>query len=57
MKKYEGSVWAIHSIYNQLVISEISPCKENSFLPLAKELRHPTKGLTDIQNHDNEWFR
>ena len=55
---HEGSVWTINSILkHQLVISEINPCKESSYFPVHKELRYLMKGLINIQNEDNEYFR
>ena len=38
-------------------LSEIASCKGSSYFPLPKELRNPVKGLIDIENQNNEYFR
>ena len=44
--------------YNiNLSSQEIAPFEGSSYFPLPKELRNPMKGLTNIQNKNNECFR
>ena len=52
-----GSGWIADSILNQyLNISSYNPLNGSTYCKLPKELCHPMKGLTNIQNNDNKCF-
>ena len=51
----EGSGWIIEEIYNQyLNVSSYSPLIESTYIELPNELKHPKKGLINIQNDHNK---
>ena len=53
----EGSGWNVEEIHNQyLNISSYSPLIESTYIELPKELKHPMKGLINIQNDDDRCF-
>ena len=55
---YEESGFPINSIIqHQHLVSEIALCEGNFYFPLPKKLIHPMKGLINIQNEEDEWFR
>ena len=55
---YEESGFPINSIIqHQHLVSEMALCEGNFYFPLPKTLIHPMKGLINIQNEEDEWFR
>ena len=53
----EGSGWIVESIDGQyLNISAHSPLVGSTYIKLLDELKHPMKGLINIQNDDNKCF-
>ena len=53
----EGSGWIIEEIHNQsLNVSSYSPLIGSTCIELPNELKHPKKGLINIQNDDNKYF-
>ena len=53
----EGSGWIIEEIHNQyLNVSSYIPLTGNTYIKLPNELKHPKKGLINIQNDDNNCF-
>ena len=53
----EGSGWIIEEIHNQyLNVSSHIQLTENTYIKLPNELKHPKKGLTNIENDDNKCF-
>ena len=44
-------------IHHQHIVSEIAPCKGSSSFPLTKEVNNSMRGLINIQNVDNEYFK
>ena len=53
-----GSGWTISSIDEHFLNTVVyEPMKGNSYIPLPVELRNSAKGLINIQNKDNEYFR
>lgn len=55
---YEVSGWTNNSeIRNQLVILEVISCRASYYFSLIEKLRNQRKGLTNIQNKVNEWFK
>ena len=55
MKNRVGLLIQYYNI--NLLSQEIAPFEGSSYFPLPKELRNPMKGLTNIQNKNNECFR
>jgi len=54
----EGSGWMVDKINDHyLNIIKYKPLKGKSYFQLPKEIRHPMKGLINVQNKDNECFR
>ena len=52
-----GSVWIVEEICNQyLNISSHLPLTGSTYIRLPDELKHPMKGLINIQNSDNKCF-
>ena len=52
-----GSGWIVEEIYNQYVnISSYLPLNGDTYIKLPNELKHPMKGLINIQNNDNKCF-
>ena len=52
-----GSGWIVEEIYRQyLNISSYLPLSGSIYIKLPIELRHPMKGLINIQNNDNKCF-
>ena len=52
-----GSGWIVEEIYSQyLNISSYLLLSRNTYIKLPIELRHPMKGLINIQNNDNKCF-
>ena len=52
-----GSGWIVEEIYSQyLNISSYLPLNGSTYIKLPVELRHPMKGLINIQNNDNKCF-
>ena len=53
----EGSGWLIDSVNSEYVnISKYFPLLGSSYIEFPKELKHPKKGLINIQNNDNRCF-
>ena len=54
----KGSDWIIDSVIDHIIsIPKYNPLAESSYIKFSKELGHPTKGLINIQNiDDNECF-
>ena len=53
----EGSGWTISSVDNHYVnLTQYQPLKGGSYLELPTELKHPNKGLINLQNKDNCCF-
>ena len=56
--RMKNRVGLLIQYYNiNLLSQEIAPFEGSSYFPLPKELRNPMKGLTNIQNKNNECFR
>ena len=54
----EGSGWTIESVDNHyLNVVQYQPMKGSSYIELPQELRHHRKGLINMKNKDNEFFR
>ena len=54
----EGSGWTVQSVDNHyLNIVIYKPMKGSSYIQLPSELRNSAKGLINMKNEDNEWFR
>ena len=54
----EGSGWTVESVNEQYInIVRYEPLKGPSYIELPPELRNPAKGLINLQNKDNEYFR
>ena len=54
----EGSGWTIQSIENHYInIVNYDPLKGSSYIKLPQELRNSAKGLINMKNKDNEYFR
>ena len=54
----EGSGWSIGSVDNHyLNIVKYQPLKGSNYMILPTELRNSSKGLINIKNDDNEYFR
>ena len=52
-----GSGWIAEKIYSQyLNISFYLPLSGSTYIKLPDELKHPMKGLINIQNNDNKCF-
>ena len=52
-----GSGWIVEEIYSQyLNLSSYLPLSGSTYIKLPKELRHPMKGLINIENNDNKCF-
>ena len=52
-----GSGWIVQEIINQyLNVSSYLPLGGSTYIKLPVELRHPMKGLINIQNNDNKYF-
>ena len=52
-----GSGWIVEEIYNQyLNISSYLPISGSTYIKLPNELKHPMKGLINIQSDDNKVF-
>ena len=53
----EGSGWTISSVDSHYInLTQYQPLKGGSYLELPTELKHPNKGLTNLQNKDNCCF-
>ena len=53
----EGSGWIVESINGEYVnISMYSQLIGSSFIELPNKLKHPKKGLINIENNDNKCF-
>ena len=53
----EGSGWTISSVDNHFInLTQYQPLKGGSYLELPTELKHPNKGLINLQNKDNCCF-
>ena len=53
----QGSGWIVKSLEGfYLNVSSYSPLIGSTYINLPSELRHPMKGLIDIQNNDNKCF-
>ena len=53
----EGSGWTISSVENHFVnLTQYQPLKGSSYIELPEELKHPNKGLINLQNKDNCCF-
>ena len=53
----EGSGWTISSVENHFVnLTQYQPLKGGSYLELPTELKHPNKGLINLQNKDDCCF-
>ena len=51
------SGWIVEEIYSQyLNISSYLPLSGSAYIKLPNELKHPIKGLINIQNNDNKYF-
>ena len=54
----EGSGWVIHQIDNHYInATTYKPLNGSSYIELPMELRNPKKGLINIKNEDDEYFR
>ena len=54
----EGSGWTIESVDNHyLNVVKYEPMKGSSYIKLLQELRNSAKGLINMKNEDNEYFR
>ena len=52
-----GSGWIVEEIISQyLNISSYLPLSGSTYIKLPVELRHPMKGLINIENNDNKGF-
>ena len=52
-----GSGWIVEEIISQFLnISSYRPLNGSTYIKLSVELRHPMKGLINIQNNDNKCF-
>ena len=52
-----GSGWIVEEIISQyLNLSSYLPLSESTYIKLPNELKHPMKGLINIQNDDNRSF-
>ena len=52
-----GSGWTISSVDNHFVnLTQYQPLKGSSYIELPEELKHPNKGLINLQNKDNCCF-
>ena len=52
-----GSGWIVEEIISQyLNLSSYLPLNASTYLEFPAELRHPMKGLINIQNNDNKCF-
>ena len=52
-----GSGWVVEEIYSQyLNVSFYLPLSGSTYIKLRNELKHPMKGLINIQNNDNKCF-
>ena len=52
-----GSGWIVEEIISQFLnISSYRPLNGSTYIKLPVELRHPMKGLINIQNTDNKCF-
>ena len=52
-----GSGWIIEEMYSQyLNVSSYLPYSGSTYIKLPVELKHPMKGLINIQNNDNKCF-
>ena len=53
----EGSGWTISSVDSHYInLTQYQPLKGGSYLELPTELKHPNKGLINLQNKDNCCF-
>ena len=53
----EGSGWTISSVNNHYInLTQYKPLSGSSYIELTKELKHPNKGLINLQNKDNCCF-
>ena len=54
----EGSGWVIDRIHSHCMnVTTYKPLHGSSYIELPTELRNPKKGLINIKNKDDEWFR
>ena len=54
----EGSGWTVESVDNHyLNIVQYQPMKGSSYIKLPQELKNSSKGLINMKNEDNEYFR
>ena len=54
----EGSGWVIDRIDSHYInVTTYKPLHGSSYIELPTELRNPKKGLINIKNKDDEWFR
>ena len=54
----EGSGWTVESVDNHYInIIKYNPLKGPSYIKLPQELRNSAKGLINMKNEDNEYFR
>ena len=54
----EGSGWTIQSVDGHFINVVIyKPLRGSSYIPLPKELQHPSKGIINMKNKDDECFR
>ena len=52
-----GSGWIVEEIISQFLnISSYRPLNGSTYIKLTVELRHPMKGLINIQNNANKCF-
>ena len=52
-----GSGWIVEEIISQFLnISSYRPLNGSTYIKLPVELKHPMKGLINIQNNDNNCF-
>ena len=54
----EGLGWVINRIDSHYInITTYQPLNGSSYIELPMKLRNPKKGLINMKNKDNEWFR
>ena len=54
----EGSGWVIDRIDSHYInVTTYQPLNGSSYIELPIELQNPAKGLINIKNKDDEWFR
>ena len=56
MDSHRGG-WIVEEIISQFLnVSICRPVSGSTYIKLTVELRHPLKGLINIQNNDNKYF-